>query len=82
MFPRILITTTVAAALLAAAPTLAEQKDREADPQKLPACCERYLAEIRELTARVAAAEKTAAEAVKAATPPMTERSFSLDESW
>lgn len=82
MFRRVLITTSAAAALLAASPAFAEQRDREAVPQKLPVCCESYLAQIRELTARVAAAEKTAAEAAKAATPPTIERSFSLDESW
>lgn len=82
MFRRILITTTAAAALLAAAPALAEQKDREADPQKLPVCCERYAAQIRDLSARVVAAEERAADAGPDATPGAIERRSVLDESW
>lgn len=82
MSRRILITTSVAAALLAAAPAFAEQKDREVEPQKVPMCCERYAAQIRDLTARVVAAEKRAADAGRDATPAPIERHSVLDESW
>lgn len=59
---RVLATVFAAAALLAAAPAFAEQRDREAEPSKVPQCCERMAAQLREHEARIREAERKAAE--------------------
>lgn len=80
---RFLTSAITAVALLIAAPALAEQKDREAEPHALPTCCERNEAQIRELTARLQAAETNAHRGDRADPEAgRAERRSVLDESW
>ena len=70
MFRRILITAVATGALLAAAPALAEQSNKEVEPQRHPACCERVAMHSHEQKARAdrMPAKESAEETSRAAT--------------
>jgi hypothetical protein len=83
MFRRILTTGIAAVALLTATPALAEQRDRETEPQKVPPCCERMAKQVREHQERLDREEKkeTQEQAGPKVAPPVSDDSYAPN-SW
>jgi hypothetical protein len=82
MFRRILTAAVTAAALLTAAPVLAEQRDRETDPQKLPPCEHLEMQMLEHRTRTEMPEKKGTSEPDKRAAPPVEEDPFVRNQSW